>query len=182
MNTMPGSIDEQRDAPFMELALGQAEIAVARGQTPFGAVVVEPNGKVIGKGHNTVRADRDPTAHGEIVAIREAWRRLGDWQRLKGCTLYSSCEPCLLCTFVITQIGFSRVVFAARGTDVPTYKPLLGADLDTAAAWVNDQPDWTRLEVVGGFMRERALEVIKAFPWAESETRGVIDPPRQAGS
>jgi tRNA(Arg) A34 adenosine deaminase TadA len=133
---------EHHDSHFMELALRQAEIAISKGQTPFGAVVVNRDGRSIGEGHNTVRAALDPAAHGEVVAIRDAWRRLGSWQKLEGCTLYSSCEPCLLCSFVITQIGFSRVVFAARGTDVPTYKPLLGADLVEAAAWVNAQPDW----------------------------------------
>jgi len=152
----------------MELALKQAEIAVSKDQTPFGAVVVDRDGRVIGEGHNTVRADRDPTAHGEVVAIRDAWRRLGTWQQLTGCTLYTSCEPCLLCSFVITQIGFSRVVFAARGTDVPTHKPLLGAGLAKAAVWVNAQPDWARLEVVGDFMRERAVEIIAAFPWTQA--------------
>jgi len=60
--------------------------------------------------------------------------------------LYSSCEPCLLCSFVISQIGFKRVVFAARGADVPGYKPLLGADLSKAAAWVNAQADWAPLD------------------------------------
>ena len=159
----------------MELALRQAETAVARGQTPFGAVVVCKE-EFVAEGHNTVRADLDPTAHAEIVAIRKAWRILGSWQKLAGATLYSSCEPCLLCSFVITQIGFSRVVFAARGTDVPTYKPLLGCDLAKAAAWVNAQPDWLHLEVVGDFMRERALETINVFPWKQAQTRTFIDP------
>jgi tRNA(adenine34) deaminase len=162
---------QEQDAHFMELALNQAEIAVTKGQTPFGAVVVGHNGQLIGKGHNSVRANRDPTAHGEIVAIRAAWQHLSDWQLLKGCTLYSSCEPCLLCSFVITQVGFSRVVFAARGTDVPTYKPLLGADLAEAAAWVNRQPDWAPIEVVGDFMRERAIQIIATFPWSQAQAR-----------
>src|SRR5262245_28723312 len=97
------------DARFMERALELAELAVTRGQTPFGAVVVGRDGEVLGEGHNTVRADRDPTAHGEIVAIRAAWRRVGAWPALQGTTLYTSCEPCLLCSFVITQIGLARV-------------------------------------------------------------------------
>jgi tRNA(adenine34) deaminase len=144
----------------MELALRQAETAVSRGQTPFGAVVVDKDGNLIGEGHNRVRADLDPTAHGEIVAIRDGWRRLGSWPMLADGTVYSTCEPCLLCSFVITQVRFRRVVFAARGTDVPAYKPLLGADLTQAAAWVNAQADWPPLEVVADFMRERALEII----------------------
>jgi tRNA(adenine34) deaminase len=159
----------------MERALAQARAAVAAGQTPFGAVVVDGDGRLIGEGHNAVRSSLDPTAHAEVVAIRAAWRRVGDWQRLAGSALYSTCEPCLLCSFVITQIGFSRVVFAARGTDVPTYKPLLGADLAAAAAWVNAQPDWPPLEVVGDFMRERALELIAAFPWERARTRATVE-------
>jgi tRNA(adenine34) deaminase len=162
------------DARLMEQALMQAEAAVARGQTPFGAVVVAADGAVIGEGHNTVRADGDPTAHGEIVAIRDAWRRLGGWQKLAGSTIYTSCEPCLLCCFVIVQLAVRRVVFAARGTDVPGHTPLLGIGLADVAAWVNAQPDTASLEVVGDFMRQRALETIQAFPWdgfADSDAR-----------
>ncbi|MCI0666254.1 MAG: nucleoside deaminase [Acidobacteria bacterium] len=166
---------EQRDAHFMDLALKQAVTAVSKGQTPFGSVLVDRDGRLIGEGHNTVRADLDPAAHAEIVAIRNAWQRLGEWQLLAGGTLYSSCEPCIMCSFVITQIGIARVVFAARGTDIPTYKPLLGADLAAAAAWVNGQRDWAPLEVVGGFMRERALETISSFPWSEAQNRDVLD-------
>jgi tRNA(adenine34) deaminase len=168
---------ERQDAIFMARALELAEAAITRGQTPFGAVVVDRDGQLVGEGHNTVRADRDPAAHGEIVAMRDAWRRLGAWQRLAGGTLYTSCEPCLLCSFVITQIGLGRVVFAARGTDVPGYKPLLGADLAAAAAWVNAQADWTPLEVVGDFMRARALEILAAFPWDQARSRASVDRP-----
>jgi tRNA(adenine34) deaminase len=175
MSVTPGGTRDPQDAYFIELALRHAQTAVARGQTPFGAVVVDGHGQLMGEGHNAVRSDLDPTAHAEIVAIRAAWRRVGTWQMLAGSTVYSSCEPCLLCIFVITQIGFSRVVFAARGTDVPTYKPLFGADLSTAAAWVNAQPDWAPLEVVGDFMRERALEMIAAFPWAQARTRTPLE-------
>jgi tRNA(adenine34) deaminase len=161
----------------MQLALRQAEIAVARGQTPFGAVVVGAKGDIIGQGHNAVRANHDPAAHAEIVAIRDAWQHVGAWELLKSSTLYTSCEPCLLCSFVITQIGVSRVVFAARATDVPGYKPLLGADLAKAAAWVNAQPDWARIEVVGDFMRDQARDVIAAFPWSQAQGRDSLEPP-----
>ncbi len=175
MSELTDRMQEQQDARFMELALRQAAAAVSRGQTPFGAVLVDRDGQLIGEGHNTVRSDLDPTAHAEIVAIRQGWRRLGKWQLLAGGTLYCSCEPCLLCSFVITQISLGRVVFAARGRDVPTYKPLLGADLAEAAAWVNAQSDWAPLEVVGGFMRERAMEMISSFPWSEAQARNVLD-------
>lgn|GEM_PF-1421909 len=175
---MAESIDltlEQQDAHFMDLALKQAITAVSKGQTSFGSVLLDREGKLIGEGHNTVRADFDPAAHAEIVAIRNAWQRLGEWKMLAGGTLYSSCEPCIMCSFVITQVGITRVVFAARGMDIPTYKSLLGADLAAAAAWVNAQRDWTPLEIVGGFMRERALETISSFPWSEAQNRDTLD-------
>jgi hypothetical protein len=60
----------------------------------------------------------------------------------------------------------------------PPNRPLLGADLAEAAVWVKAQPDWTPLEVVGDFMRERALEIIAAFPWEQAQTRAVVDPSR----
>ena len=167
---MESRSQEQQDARFMELALKLSEIAVTKNQTPFGAVVVDRNGQVIGEGYNTVLADFDPTAHGEIVAIRDAWRRAGSLQALAGCTVYTSCEPCLLCTFVIAQIGFGRVVFAARGADVPVYRQLAGTDLAKVAAWVNTQPNWRPLEVIGDFMRARAVEILTTYPWAKQNS------------
>jgi tRNA(adenine34) deaminase len=154
-----------RDLELMELALELAEEAVGAGQEPFGAVVATADGAILGRGHNTVRADLDPTAHGEIVAIRDAWRRAGSWGALRGATLYSSCEPCLACSFVTLQARIDRVVFAAYGTDVPGFRPPLGGGITVVAEWVNAQPGWPRLEVVGGLLRERAVGMLRAFPW-----------------
>jgi tRNA(adenine34) deaminase len=70
-----------------------------------------------------------------------------------------------LCSFVIAQFRIPRVVLAARGTDVPTYKRLLDADLSEAAAWVNRQQGWAPLMVRGEVMREEALRTIMAFDW-----------------
>jgi tRNA(Arg) A34 adenosine deaminase TadA len=167
---MPGKATDE-DVRFMRMALQEAEAAVAQGQMPFGAVVVDRDGSLISRGHNAVRSTQDPTAHGEVVAIRNAWREVGEWQKLEGSTLYTSCEPCLLCSFVITQIGFGRVVFAALGSDVPSYRPLMGADFTKAASWVNSQRDWVHLEVVGGFMRDEARKVLDAFPWGADYAR-----------
>lgn len=172
----PGA-DPARDTAFATRALELSEAALRRGQTPFGAVVVDRDGALVGEGRDTVRADRDPAAHGEIVAIRDAWRRLGAWQALRGGPRYASCEPCPLCSFVITQLGIGRVVFAARATDVPTYRSLLGADLSVAAAWVNAQPDWPPIEVVGDFNRGRARETLAAFPWTQVQSRAPVDRP-----
>ncbi|MEH3146652.1 MAG: nucleoside deaminase [Methylobacterium frigidaeris] len=140
-------------------------MAVDSGQAPFGAVVVDPSGVVVGEGHNTVRADQDPTAHGEMVAIRDAWGRLGERGPLQDCTLYTSCEPCLMCAVVITQLRLRRVVFAARGTDVPGARRLFDADLSAAAAWIDGRPGWRAVEVEGDVMRDEALAVMERFEW-----------------
>jgi tRNA(adenine34) deaminase len=155
----------EQDAHFMDLALKQAELAISKGQEPFGAVVLDQHGRLIGAGHNTVRADLDPSAHGEIVAIRDACRREGGLEALEGATLYTSCEPCLLCTSVITYHGIRRVVYAALGADVPGYKPLLDHTLVSTAAWVNANLDRQPLEVAGPLMRERAVEQFARFEW-----------------
>jgi tRNA(adenine34) deaminase len=153
----------ERDAVFLERALQLAEEGLAAGQHPFGAVVVSAGGELLGEGHNTVPADLDPTAHGEVVAMRDAWRRSGSWDALRGGTLYSSCEPCLSCSFVTLQAGIARVVFAAYGTDVPGYRAPLGGGITVVAEWVNAQPDWAPLEVVGGVERERAAETLRRW-------------------
>jgi tRNA(adenine34) deaminase len=156
---------EEQDTRYMDRALKLSEVAVTKNQMPFGALIVDRTGQVIGEGYNTVLADCDPTAHGEMVAIRDAWRRAGSLQALAGCTVYTSCEPCLMCTFIIAQSGFGRVVFAARGADVPTYRRVAEMDLAKVAAWVNTRPDRRPLEVVGDVMRARAVEILKTYPW-----------------
>jgi guanine deaminase len=91
-------------------------IALSRDKTmtglgaPFGAVIVR-NGEIVGEGWNTVAADLDPTAHGEIVAIRDACRRLGTID-LSGCEIYTSCEPCPLCVTTIWWTKLDRVYYA----------------------------------------------------------------------
>ena len=148
-----------QDAYFMGKALEQSELALSKGQAPFGAVIVSPEGEIVGSGHNTARADLDISAHGEVMAIRDACRRLGHYN-LKGFTMYTSTEPCLACSVYITQLEMGRVVYAAHGTDVPGFKPLFGADFEEVTRWVNAQPDWPPVEVKSELMRERAVEIL----------------------
>ncbi len=82
---------------------------------PFGCVIVK-DGRVIGRGNNRVTSSNDPTAHAEVVAIREACQSLGDFQ-LTGCTLYTSCEPCPMCLGAIYWARPDRIVFAASRED-----------------------------------------------------------------
>lgn len=90
-------------------------MSVGRAGGPFGAVVVK-NGRVVGRGHNRVTLDNDPTAHAEVVALRDACRRLKTFS-LEGCVLYASCEPCPMCLASTLWARVDRVVFAAGVPD-----------------------------------------------------------------
>jgi len=100
---------------FIKQAIELAAANVAKGGGPFGAIVVR-DGVAIATGVNQVTRNNDPTAHAEVVAIREACRVLGDFQ-LSGCELYSSCEPCPMCLGAIFWARPSRVYFAATHAD-----------------------------------------------------------------
>lgn len=96
----------------MTLALAEAKKAWAAGEVPVGAVVVGPAGDILGQGYNQPIATCDPTAHAEIVALRQAAARLGNY-RLPGCTIYVTIEPCLMCYGALVQARVARLVFGA---------------------------------------------------------------------
>ncbi len=99
------------DEQGMQLALAEARLAAAAGEVPVGAVVVK-NGQVIATGRNAPIASHDPTAHAEVVALREAARVLGNY-RLEGCTLFVTLEPCSMCSGAMLHARLDRVVFGA---------------------------------------------------------------------
>ena len=99
------------DAAFMGLALDEARRALVDGEVPIGAVVVM-DGQVIGDGHNQPIAAMDPTAHAEILALRQAARKAGNY-RLSGATLYTTVEPCPMCCGAVLHARLSRVVYGA---------------------------------------------------------------------
>lgn len=96
---------------FMRLAMDQARLARAAGEVPVGAVVVCA-GEVVGLGWNRPISSHDPTAHAEVIALREAARRLNNY-RLNGCSLYVTLEPCAMCTGAIFHARIARVVYGA---------------------------------------------------------------------
>lgn len=100
------------DETFMALALEEALQAGGRGEVPVGALVVR-DGEVVGRGFNQPIGSHDPTAHAEVMALRDAARRLGNY-RLPGCELYVTLEPCAMCSGAIMHARIARVVFGAR--------------------------------------------------------------------
>ena len=101
------------DEQMMRLAIAEAHAAEAAGEVPVGAIVVAPDRiTIIGRGQNRVLRDSDPTAHAEIVALRQAGRHLRNY-RLENCTLYATLEPCAMCAGAILHARISRLVYAA---------------------------------------------------------------------
>ncbi|MGH9105625.1 MAG: tRNA adenosine(34) deaminase TadA [Acidimicrobiales bacterium] len=99
------------DEAFMRLALGLAALAGEKGDVPIGALVVR-GGEIVGQGANAREASGDPTAHAEVVALRQACASLGSW-RLDGATVYATLEPCAMCAGAIVAARIERLVFAA---------------------------------------------------------------------
>ena len=96
---------------YMQEAIREAQVAASYGEVPIGAVIVK-DGEIIARGHNMREIGKDPTAHAELIAIREASRRLGGW-RLTGCSLYVTLEPCPMCAGSIVLSRVDHVVIGA---------------------------------------------------------------------
>jgi len=141
------------DRAWMERALELAERAEAEGEVPVGAVVVDANG-LLGEGWNRNIGLCDPAAHAEILALREAGRRVGNY-RLPGCTLYVTLEPCAMCVSAAIHARLERVVFGA-------HDPKTGA-LGGAYSLPDAHPHNHELQYDGGLWAERAGEQLRAF-------------------
>ncbi len=102
---------------YMEIAKKCAEYGIVNKEGgPFGAVITDKNGNIIAKGNNMVLADNDPTAHAEVVVIREACEKLGTYD-LSECTLYTSCEPCPMCLSAIIWANIKEVYYGCTKED-----------------------------------------------------------------
>lgn len=141
------------DVTYMRLALEQARKASAQGEVPIGAVLVR-DGQVLAQAHNVREAWQDPTAHAEIIAIREAATQSGSW-RLSDTTLYVTLEPCAMCIGAIILARIPRLVFGAMD-------PKAGA-----CGSIFDLPMERRLnhhvEVIGGVLVQESQELLQAF-------------------
>lgn len=138
----------------MRAALDEARAAPASGDVPIGAVVLDREGTVVGRGHNVRERDGDPTGHAEMVAIRAAAEVVGEW-RLSGCTLVVTLEPCTMCAGAIVLSRLERLVFAA-------YDERAGA---VGSLWdvVRDRRLNHRPEVVSGLFADDSRSLLDDF-------------------
>ena len=141
-------------AAAMRAALDEARAALDTGDVPIGAVVVDEASTVIGRGRNAREADADPTAHAEILALREAARARGEW-RLTGCSLVVTLEPCTMCAGALVLARVDRLVFGA-------YDDKAGA---VGSLWdvVRDRRLNHRPEVVAGVLAEQSTALLDDF-------------------
>lgn len=149
--TATGDFSKQ-DQQFMRLALHQAAKAAAMGETPVGAVVVF-EGRVVGRGRNRRETRRDATEHAEIMAIRQACRKLGSW-RLTDCDLYVTLEPCLMCAGALINARIRRVVYAATDRKAGSCGSVVSAQ---------DFPLMHRMICEGGLLSGEASDQLRGF-------------------
>ena len=139
---------------FMQQALLLAKDAAGHNDVPVGAVVVNQNGEVIGRGKNEREKNNDPLAHAELIAIRDAAENLNSW-RLDDATLVVTLEPCAMCAGAIAQSRFARVVFGA-------FDEKAGA---AGSVWdlIRDPRLPNKIEVITGLLADESAEVLKDF-------------------
>ena len=141
------------DLTYLRAAIAEAQAAEAGGEVPVGAVVVH-NNKIIGRGQNRVLRDSDPTAHAEIVALREAGRALANY-RLEDCTLYATLEPCAMCAGAILHARITRLVYAAPD-------PKAGACGSVLSVMNHPQLNH-KVEVTSGLLAEECGRMLSNF-------------------
>ena len=141
------------DDEAMQLALAEASAAVTHGDVPIGAVIVR-HGEVIAARHNERELTGDPTAHAEVLAIRDAARMVGQW-RMMDCTMYVTLEPCVMCAGAIVNARVGRLVYAATDPKAGAVESLYEVCTD---ARLNH-----RLPVVAGLHAEAAGQLLRAF-------------------
>jgi tRNA(adenine34) deaminase len=153
---------------YMRLCIELSKDGAAKGNRPIGSLIVDAEGGIVAQGANRANTDMDPTAHAEMVAIREAARRLGTLD-LSGCTIYTSMEPCPMCCWAIIESGISRLVMGGRLAGIGRRD--MGRYSTEAMLELVARP----LELVTG-VRARECEELRMAWAAERAARGL--PPR----
>jgi len=138
---------------FMDAAFEEAERALHEGEVPVGAVIVR-DGEIVARAHNRPLAERDPTAHAELLALRAAARALGG-ERLSGCDLYVTLEPCTMCAAAISFARIRRLYYGAADPK--------GGAVESGVRFFASPACHHRPEIYGGLQEARAAELLRGF-------------------
>ena len=139
---------------IMQAALSLAKIAADKGDVPVGAIVVNEAGEILGTGQNLREQSNDPTAHAEVIAIRQAAEKIGSW-RLDDLTIVVTLEPCAMCAGAIAQSRIKRLVFGAWDEKAGA----VGSVMDV----IRDPRALTKVEVVSGVLQHESSELLNKF-------------------
>ena len=142
------------DEHYMREAIGEAQAASARGEVPVGAVLVNAEGKIIARTGNAPISIVDPTAHAEILAIRDGAYGTDNY-RLNGTTLYVTLEPCTMCAGAISNARIARVIYGASDAK--------GGAVENGVRFFQQETCHHRPEVTGGILADECAAILKAF-------------------
>ena len=156
-------IDRSRDEYFMREALAEAEKAHQAGEVPVGAVVVDKEGRIIGRGHNLVVAGHDPSGHAEIIALRKASKNIKN-SRLDNCAIYVTLEPCSMCSGAIIGARLTRLVYGAKDQKAGAVESVFKLFDERR---VNHHTD-----VTAGVLEEDCLRMLRSFFVELRKSRG----------
>lgn len=156
-------IDRSRDEYFMREALAEAEKAHQAGEVPVGAVVVDKEGRIIGRGHNLVVAGHDPSGHAEIIALRNASQNIKNY-RLDNCAIYVTLEPCPMCSGAIIGARLARLVYGAKDQKAGAAESVFKLFDEKR---VNHHTD-----VTAGVLEEDCLRILQSFFVELRKSRG----------
>ena len=147
---MPSELDLE----FMRLALAEADAATLHGDVPIGCVIIDAAGAVLAQNHNRREELGDPTAHAEVLCVRDAATKIGHW-RLEGATVYATLEPCPMCAGALVNARIARLVYGARDTKAGAVDSLFTIGKDTR---LNH-----RFAAEGGVLAEESAQRLGAF-------------------
>jgi guanine deaminase len=140
---------------FMNEAINEAKKAIKTGEgMAFGAVIVK-DGKIVGRGYNSVVKNKDPTNHAEMNAIRSACKNLNT-ENLQGCTLYSTCEPCPMCFTALWWANISNLIFGGTLEDVTN----ISREILVSSEFLNKKSG-SKIKIEKGFLKDKCLELYK---------------------
>ncbi|MBK8902804.1 MAG: tRNA adenosine(34) deaminase TadA [Anaerolineaceae bacterium] len=151
--TNPDEIQQRQDEQWMRLALDQAAKAAELGEVPVGAVAVL-DGRIVGQGYNRKESDQDPTAHAEMIALKEAAVAVQNW-RLLGVTLYCTLEPCPMCAGAMIQARLPRLVYGAKDVRFGAHGSIVN---------VLDETRFNhRVNITSGVLEAEAADLLQQF-------------------